>query len=410
MDGSLEALLRVDPAALSGEERLDHLERVHALAARVDAAREKALAALHDPDDRKRWVREEVAAALNWSSSYAQARLVQAAHVTAKLPGLFALHEAGRISAAHLRAAAEGTYLVPDRLIGRIEAQVLARVPNQTVPQFRASLRRAVAREDPRSFEDRHAQAVKAEKGVRISPLPDGLAGIWSVHDAVTAEAIFAQLTDHAYQSHGAVTGTDADDGQTLDARRADALAALVLGTDGTGGPARRVLVQLLVPAATAAGADDAPGELAGHGPVPASLCRAVVAEPSTTVQPIRLDAAGRVIADTGLDTRRHHYQPSAAQVRHVRAAWRTCRFPTCTRRAISCECDHLVPFSGHNTTVANLQPLCARHHHLKHETDWAAWRDRWGTTHWRSPRGREYRKPPDELPGDDPPLHPGRD
>lgn len=63
VDGSVEALLRVDPAPLSGEERLDHLERVHALAARVDAARDKALAALHDPDDQKRWVREKVGAA-----------------------------------------------------------------------------------------------------------------------------------------------------------------------------------------------------------------------------------------------------------------------------------------------------------------------------------------------------------
>ncbi|MDT4914948.1 MAG: hypothetical protein QOC66_4076, partial [Pseudonocardiales bacterium] len=48
-----------------------------------------------------------------------------------------------------------------------------------------------------------------------------------------------------------------------------------------------------------------------------------------------------------------------------------------------------------------NLQPLCARHHHLKHETRWTVRRDPDGTTRWHSPSGHTYARPPDPLPTD---------
>ena len=54
-----------------------------------------------------------------------------------------------------------------------------------------------------------------------------------------------------------------------------------------------------------------------------------------------------------------------------------------------------------------NLQPLCARHHHLKHEAGWSVRREPDGTTTWTSPTGHTYTRPPDELPTDttsDPP------
>ncbi len=65
------------------------------MVARAQACRERFLAAIHDPADGKEWAREEVACALRWSPDYAKTRLVQATHLTTKLPKLFALH-AGR--------------------------------------------------------------------------------------------------------------------------------------------------------------------------------------------------------------------------------------------------------------------------------------------------------------------------
>ena len=82
--------------------------------ARAQARREAFLASVHDPRDDKEWAREQVACALRWSPDYAKTRLMQATHLVEKLPRLLALHEAGRISDAHVRVAAGLTYPLDD--------------------------------------------------------------------------------------------------------------------------------------------------------------------------------------------------------------------------------------------------------------------------------------------------------
>ena len=65
---------------------------------------------------------------------------------------------------------------------------------------------------------------------------------------------------------------------------------------------------------------------------------------------------------------------------------------------------DHIVPYNGHNTVEHNLQALCPRHHHLKHESDWQVRRLDDGSTEWTSPTGRKYVKPPPQPDDHDPP------
>ena len=109
---------------------------------------------------------------------------------------------------------------------------MLGRAGSQTPALFRASLRRAVAAEDARTAEQRHAEAKRKEKVVRLCPLPDGMAGIWSVHTAVDAEAIYARLREiTATTSPGDARG----DERGVDERRADALRDLVLGRSASG-------------------------------------------------------------------------------------------------------------------------------------------------------------------------------
>jgi len=188
-----------------------------------------------------------------------------------------------------------------------------------------------------------------------------------------------------------------------MDQRRADTLRDLVLGRTAAGTPARGLRVQLLVPQATADGSSDAPGELAGYGPIPASQCRDLLADPSTCVERVSVDRDGHVIPEPGIDDHPDRRFPSAAQWRWVRAEHPTCRFPGCNRRAIGCECDHLVPYDGHNTVIDNLEPVCLRHHHCKHDAGWQVSRDANGVTWWISPTKRRYRKPRDESPAADP-------
>ena len=364
------------------------------LRARVDARTERFLAAVHDPDDAHDWARDEVACELRWSPDYAKTRLMQATQVVDTLPRLLELHEQGKVSAVHVAAAVELTGHLDAVVTAKVEERVLGRAAEQTVTQFRVSLRRAVARFDARQVEERFADA-KAERRVSCSPLPDGMAGIWSTHTAADAEAMYARLTELA---------KGIDDTRSMDQKRADTLRDLVLGRTTAGTPARGMRVQLLMPQATADGTSDAPGELAGYGPIPASQCRDLLTDPTTRIDRVTVRRTGRVMPEPGIDAHPERRFPSAAQGRWVTAQHPTCRFPGCNRRATRCEADHIVAFTGHNTVITNLQPVCSRHHHCKHDAGWQVSRDEDDTTWWTSPTtGRTFSKPRDELPSADP-------
>ena len=370
------------------------MAELNALDARVQARRERFLASVHDPADEKEWAREEVACELRWSPDYAKCRLMQATHLVEKLPKLLDVHEAGKVSDAHVGAATDLTYGLDTAVIAKVEDHVLERAPEQTVSQFRASVRRAIARVDARKVEQRHAEA-KAQRLVHCVQQSDGMAGIWSTHTAADAEAMYARLT--------ALAKTLPDE-RTMDQKRADTLRDLVLGRTQAGTPARGGRIQVLMSQATADRTSDEPGELAGYGPIPASQCRELLADPSSCIERILVDSAGHAIPEPGIDDHPDRRFPSAAQSRWVLSEHPTCRFPGCNRGAIRCECDHIEPYNGHNTVIENLEPLCLRHHHCKHDAGWQVSRDADGVTWWISPTtGLRYAKPRDESPAADP-------
>jgi hypothetical protein len=97
-----------------------------------------------------------------------------------------------------------------------------------------------------------------------------------------------------------------------MDQKRADTLRDPVLGRTTAGTPARGMRVQVLVREDN--GTSDLPGELAGYGPIPASQVREILADPSTRIDRVLVDAAGRVIPECGIDDHPEHRFPSAAQ------------------------------------------------------------------------------------------------
>jgi hypothetical protein len=153
----------------------------------------------------------------------------------------------------------------------------------------------------------------------------------------------------------------------------------------------------------TLIGIDEEPGEIDGVGPITAAQARLIAFDPTSTWRRLVTDPLGRLI-DYGRTT----YRPPVALADHVRARDRTCRFPNCNRRAANCELDHRRPWEDGGTTCPeNVGPLCARHHHLKHEAGWTLIRLADGTSRWISPLGRTYDEPPAEYPVDrtaDPP------
>jgi hypothetical protein len=150
-------------------------------------------------------------------------------------------------------------------------------------------------------------------------------------------------------------------------------------------GPAVRVVVA----ASTLLGLDDQPGELAGHGPIPATLARAIAADPDSTWRRVLTDPASGALLDVG----RTSYRPPAALAEHVRARDRTCRFPGCRLTAERCDLDHLHRYPDGPTSAGNLATQCRHHHRLKHQGGWHvhADPDTPGLLHWTTPTGRTY-------------------
>ena len=68
-----------------------------------------------------------------------------------------------------------------------------------------------------------------------------------------------------------------------------------------------------------------------------------------------------------------------------------TCVYPHCSRPSRSADLDHLENFDGHNTTSANLAPLCRRHHRYKTHAGWTVVRTGPTSFTWTSQHGYSY-------------------
>lgn len=408
MDGAIETLLEADPSSMSHDQRLDLLVELDRLAARVAARTQRVLAAVHtDPPPMlpgtpqsirdKMFVRDEVACLLRWSPGQAGSRLYDAADLVRRMPATLADLEAGRFSFWHARTLVDATRGLDPVLAGRVERRVLPRAGEQTLANFRRAVHRAVLRLDPRPAETKHRAAV-TDRRVVCTPERHGMASLYAYLPAVDAERIMARVARVADR----MKCCDAEpDERTADQRYADAFVDLLCGTgNGKGGGYPEV--QVTVSLETLTGRSDEPGELTGYGPLPAAvaadLAKALSVDPATEIRALLLDQH-RLLPPDGIDDAPEVYRPGTRLHAYVVARDRTCRFPGCRRTGHRCEIDHIIPFDGTNTIAANLQCLCPRHHHLKHEAGWQVARGPDGITRWTTPTGRKYEKPPDELP-----------
>ncbi|MFB9376313.1 hypothetical protein ACFFKU_13025 [Kineococcus gynurae] len=125
--------------------------------------------------------------------------------------------------------------------------------------------------------------------------------------------------------------------------------------------PASSTTVHVTIAARTLLGLDDEPGEVAGIGPVPGALARALAADGDW--RRILTDPVSGEV----LDVSSRVYRPGAALKRFVQARDRTCTTPGCLVPAIDCDLDHRIPFEeGGQTVRSNLHASCRRHHRQK--------------------------------------------
>jgi len=149
--------------------------------------------------------------------------------------------------------------------------------------------------------------------------------------------------------------------------------------------------VYVTVPVLTLLGHTDQPAELDGYGPIDPDTARRLAA---------RAPSFRRILThpETGayLSYGRKSYRVPADLAGYLRVRDGGCRFPGCSRRAVSSDIDHTIDWAvGGITRHENLSHLCRKHHRLKHKTGWRMTQSPGGDIRWTSPAGREYLSTP---------------
>ena len=296
---------------LSHGARVDALVAIERHLAWLAAVQAQLLAVMAAEDNSQdRWVREEVGCALRLSGLTAQRRLAIAQTLTGVLAETGQALHRGRIGYLHAMTLAEAVYPLDASTATAVQARVLPRAGRQTLAEFKRSVRRAVHALDPTRVEEQRAQAM-TQRRVCVSPREDGMTELWALLPADGAAAVLTAIDTLA-------SITSATDPRTADQRRADALVDLGIAalhdphlpkTQGM-----RPAIQVTVAASTLLGLDEQPGELAGHGPIPASVARRLAADPTGTWRRLLTDPATNTLLDYGHTT----YRPPKDLTDHI--------------------------------------------------------------------------------------------
>jgi hypothetical protein len=407
--------------------------------------RRRACAARPDSSRAGEAVSAEVAAALTLTGRSADA-LVGLARDLGRLPGVFAALFGGQIDRAKAVVFATELAAVNDPIAAAIVMALIRAAEQMTTGQLRAALRALVLLLAPQAMRRR---AEKGRDEARVESWQES-SGNWGIagRELGGADAIIAdkRLTAIA----GALKNAGADG--TLDQLRAAVFVALLTGRDprtltpGTqpvpatpAAPAPACScsggltgsINLTMPVAAWLGTSQAPGEVAGLGPVDAATCRDLAARlatgPGTTWCVTLTDAGRRAAAhacaraspksavgpwlaelrfewlergECGHRLEGQGYRPSRMLRHLVMIRQRTCAHPGCRRPAQDCDLDHTVPYQqGGSTCECNLAPFCRRHHKVKQASGWHVTQPEPGTLIWTTPSGRSYTVRPARYP-----------
>ena len=390
-------LSAIDVSRLSGWQRVVVLRAHHKMASHYQAQVYEDMALVADSmteiDDDPQVASEaaaaEVRAALRLTRRSADIELALALVLTRRLPKVWEALAAGCIDLRRARTIVEGTSHLSDRVAGEVVDQIIEPATRLTTGQLAALLRRVCIEADSQQAAVRYRQAV-SDRRVVVEATVEGTANLVGLDlppDRVAA--IMARMSELARRLN------TAGETRSIDQLRADVLLDLLEGNGHQAVPGRG-MVDIHVDLDTLAGMSQAPGELAGFGPVIADIARQVADQQHHTQW--RWTATD---PDTGLPV--HHgttrRRPTPGQRRQVETRNPTCVFPGCRIPASQCDLDHRIPWSqGGPTSNDNLAPLCRHGHRIRHQTGWKHQPLPGGDHQWTSPLGHTYTtsgKPP---------------
>jgi hypothetical protein len=295
----------------------------------------------------------------------------------------------------------------------------------------REALQRAVrriCRQFPQKSDEESFGEAFRKRRVSMRPGDTGMAtitGSAALHDAIRADQRLTLIARKRRETEGET--------RSLDQLRADTLIDLLMGRvtvgadngelqddcvagsrcgEHEGGPAdapcadpastiawhdvgafARPVVNVTVPITALIGLDDEEASIGGV-PIPAELARIIAADPRAAWYRMLTDPAGGFVE---LST--EEYSPTGAIWRWVVARDVSCVFPGCVRPAAVVHLDHRLPWPQGTTGVSNLQPLCERHHKVKHSYGFRVVREPDGSYTWTSRFGSVSHTPAPEYP-----------
>jgi hypothetical protein len=305
------------------------------------------------------------------SSRYGSGRSIENARALGStFPGFAAALRVGEVSEAHVSMLVDRTRAVTDpAVLTAVEKRVLPKARRLPVGKFGDEVAAAVVDLDPDAV-TRHRRA-REQRTVYSRRLEDGLGFLGVVDEWGVIAAIQATIDTDAEalraQRGGAAAVADGEDEARMDACRADALAARVLGQVAEDGTVTwdpresvQVTLDLVIDLDTLRGEADRMATLEGQ-PVPAQIAR----EHADTVRTWR-----RVVTDPAdghlLDYGTRQYLPDKLR-RYILARDGGCTAPHCTTRSPRrLQMDHALPYPAGPSSTSNCGTLCVTCHQLK--------------------------------------------
>jgi hypothetical protein len=386
-------LASIDVDRVSAHDRVLVLRAHQRMTSHFQAQAISAVAAISDHMERELFADDpalaweasatEIRAALRLTRRAAEAELDLAIAVRCRLPRLWEALSGGSIDVRRAGVMVNGTSHLDEPTARLVVDSVIGDAPRLTTGELGARVRRLCVEVEPDTARERYQEAVEGRRVV-TEATPEGTAHLLGLDLPPDRVAATARRIDQIAKSL-----RRAGDPRSIDQIRADVYLDLLAGrhTDAKGGT-----VDLRVDLDTLAGLTEAPGDLAGFGPVIADIARQITEAQNngewryTVVDP----TTGLPLHD-GTTRRR----PTATQRRHVEARDQVCYFPGCRMPATDCDLDHRTPWAEqHRTSVDGLDAGC-RHDHVtvRHRLGWKHQLLPNGDHLWTSPLGHRYTK-----------------
>ncbi|AXB43393.1 hypothetical protein A4R43_13235 [Amycolatopsis albispora] len=339
----------------------------------------------------RRGVAEELAMALCLTKFKAHALINHAEGLVDHFPVVLGMVESGAVPMASAVAVHDAAAWLVGEKAAVVDEVMAGRLSGKNPTQARRSANAAVARADPEGLEER-VRKQQEDRSFGLRHKASGIAGLFldnaSVEKAVAAYVCVDQ------QARRLRNGGDT---RTLAQLRADVALDMLLGKQ-FGGEVK-AHVYLYLDALTYAGLRESPAQLAGHGPIPASLARHIASGTKTVFQRIITDPVSGQVMELG----RRRYRPKAGLAELVRVRDRECRRPGCTRPAQFSDLDHCDRTgkgwkNGCPTGPATLVGLCRACHRLRDVPGWHHAVDPDATLTIKTPAGQTYTSRPEAL------------